>query len=191
MTKCWPWMIWRAQMHELSICQGLMTKVEQVALENEATSVETIFLSVGPLSGIEPPLLKQAFEISRLGTIAESAELEIQTGPIIVECSKCGASSEVRLYHLVCGSCGNWRVRVTQGEDLLLLSLELSGIPDDSEATRPQPGHSGSAQPNPRHSGAAQPHARHSGSEQPHARHSGSEQPHPESIASKGEPPHV
>jgi len=78
-------------MHELSICQGLMTKVEQVALENGATSVETIFLSVGPLSGVEPPLLKRAFEIARLGTIAESAELEIQTGPIIVECRECGS----------------------------------------------------------------------------------------------------
>jgi hydrogenase nickel incorporation protein HypA/HybF len=158
-------------MHELSICEGLMTKVEQVALENGAASVETIFLSVGPLSGIEPSLLKRAFEISRLGTIAESAELDIQTGPIIVECGECSASSEVRLYHLVCGSCGNWRVRVTQGEELLLLSLELSGIPDDSEATQPDPRHSGSAQPQPRHSGSAQPH--------------------PESTASIGEPPHV
>jgi hydrogenase nickel incorporation protein HypA/HybF len=148
-------------MHELSICQGLMTKVEQVARENGATSVETIFLSVGPLSGVEPPLLKRAFEIARLGTIAESAELEIQTGPIMVECNECGASSEVRLYHLVCGSCGNWRVRVTQGEELLLLSLELSGIPDNPDAA------------------------------QPHPRHSGSAQPHPESTTSKGEPPHV
>ncbi len=158
-------------MHELSICLGLMTKVEQVALENGATSVETIFLSVGPLSGVEPPLLKRAFEIARLGTIAESAELEIQTGPIIVECRECGASSEVRLYHLVCGSCGNWRVRVTQGEELLLLSLELSGIPDNPEAVQPHPRHSASAQPHPRHSGSAQPH--------------------PESTVSKGELPHV
>ena len=158
-------------MHELSICQELITLVEQLALENRATSVETIFLSVGPLSGVEPSLLKWAFEIARLGTIAETAELEIQTGPIIVECRECGASSEVRLYHLVCGSCGNWRVRVTQGEELLLLSLELSGIPDNPEA--------------------AQPHPRHSGSAQPHPRHSGSAQPHPESTVSKGELPHV
>ena len=158
-------------MHELSICQGLMTKVEQVAVENGATSVETIFLSVGPLSGVEPLLLKRAFEIARLGTIAESAELDIHTGPIIVECSECGASSEVRLYHLVCGSCGNWRVRVTQGEELLLLSLELSGIPDNSKAV--------------------QPHSRHSGPAQPPPRHSGSAQPYPKSTASKGEPPHV
>ncbi len=148
-------------MHELSICQGLMTKVEQVALENGATLVEKIYLSVGPLSGVEPPLLERAFEIARLGTIAESAQLDIQTGPIIVACSECGASSEVRLYHLVCGSCGNWRVRVTRGEELLLLRLELSGITDNPEALKP------------------------------HSHHSGSARPNPESIARKGEPPHV
>ena len=169
-------------MHELSICQGLMAKVEQVALENGAASVNTIFLSVGPLSGVEPTLLKRAFEITRLGTIAESAQLDIQTGPVIVECGECGASSEVRLYHLVCGSCGNWRVRVTQGEELLLLSLELSGIPDDSEATQPHSPHSGPAQPHPRHTGTA---------ELPSPRHSGIAEQLPESTASIGEPPHV
>ena len=148
-------------MHELSICQELMTRVEQVALENRATSVDTIFLSVGPLSGVEAPLLKRAFQIARLGTVAESAELNIQTGSIIVKCSECGASSEVRPNQLLCGSCRNWRVQVMQGEELLLLRLELSGIPDDLEGASPHP------------------------------RHSGSAQPHPESIASQGEPPHV
>ena len=133
-------------MHELSICQELMTRVEQVARENAATSVETIFLSVGPLSGIEAPLLLRAFQIARLGTVAESAELKIQTGPIVVECSDCGMSSEVRPNHLVCGSCGDWRVRVTQGEELLLLSLELSGITDDPGVASPHPRGSGSTQ---------------------------------------------
>jgi len=112
-------------MHELAICQGLMTRVEQSALENRATSVKRIFLSVGALSGVEPPLLARAFEIVRLGTIAEAAELEIETGPVIVECSACGARSEVRINRLLCGSCGNWRVQVKEGEELLLLSLEF------------------------------------------------------------------
>jgi hydrogenase nickel incorporation protein HypA/HybF len=148
-------------MHELSICQELMTRVEQVALENRATSVDTIFLSVGPLSGVEAPLLRRAFQIARLGTVAESAELVIQTGSVVIQCNECGASSEVRPNHLLCGSCGNWRVQVTQGEELLILRLELSGIADHPEGVNPHP------------------------------RNSGSAQPHPESIASQGEPPHV
>ena len=115
-------------MHELSICQGLMTKVEQVALVNRATLVEKIYLSVGPLSGVEPPLLERAFEIARLGTIAESAQLEIQTGPIVVKCRTCGSSGEASSNRLLCPNCGDWRVSVEQGEEMLLLRLELSGI---------------------------------------------------------------
>ena len=120
-------------MHELAICQQLMAQVEQVALENEATSVDRILLCVGALSGVEPPLLQRAFEISRMGTIAETAELDIQAGPIIVECSECGASSEVKINRLLCGSCGNWRVRVSSGEELLLLNLEICKDPSERE----------------------------------------------------------
>ncbi len=116
-------------MHELAVCQGLLAQVEQVALENEAASVERIFLSVGALSGVEPHLLERAFEIARMGTVAESAVLDIETGPIIVDCSECGASTEARVNRLLCGSCQNWRVKVTAGDELLLLRLEFCRNP--------------------------------------------------------------
>ena len=80
-------------MHELSLCQGLMRQVDQVARENEATAVERILLRVGGLSGVESPLLKQAFQIARMGTLAEEAELEIEEGPVVVKGSECGGSS--------------------------------------------------------------------------------------------------
>lgn len=112
-------------MHELAVCQGLMTQVEQLAQENGANSVERIFLSVGALSGVEPPLLERAFEIARMGTVAESAELDIETGPIIVECSECGASTEARVNRLLCSSCQNWRVKLKAGDELTLLRLEF------------------------------------------------------------------
>jgi hydrogenase nickel incorporation protein HypA/HybF len=116
-------------MHELAVCQGLMTQVEQLALENRAASVEKIFISVGALSGVELPLLERAFEIARMGTVAELAELNIETGPIIVECCECGASTEARVNRLLCGSCQNWRVKVTAGDELLLLRFEFCRSP--------------------------------------------------------------
>jgi hydrogenase nickel incorporation protein HypA/HybF len=112
-------------MHELAICQGLLSQVRKVALENNATSVELIRLRVGGLSGVEPPLLQRAFEIARAGTIAERAELEIEEGPVVVKCQECGASSAVPVNNLVCQYCGEWRVNVTEGEELLLLSVEI------------------------------------------------------------------
>ena len=113
-------------MHELSLCQGLLRQVEKVAAENRAAAVERILLRVGGLSGVEPPLLERAFEIAREGTIAAGAELEIEHGPVVVKCRQCGGSGQVPVNRLLCPNCGDWRVLVTQGEELLLLSMEIT-----------------------------------------------------------------
>jgi hydrogenase nickel incorporation protein HypA/HybF len=113
-------------MHELSICQGLMRQVQQIAKENNASAVERIVLRVGGLSGVEPPLLARAFEIAREGTLAQEAELDIEKGPVVVRCRECGSSGEVTVNRLLCPACGDWRVNVIEGEELLLLSLEIT-----------------------------------------------------------------
>jgi hydrogenase nickel incorporation protein HypA/HybF len=112
-------------MHELSICQSLIRQVQQVAADNKARSVELIRLRVGGLSGVEPPLLERAFTIARAGTIAAHADLEIEQGPVVVKCRQCGASSAVTVNRLLCQTCGDWRVFVVEGEELLLLSIEI------------------------------------------------------------------
>jgi hydrogenase nickel incorporation protein HypA/HybF len=120
-------------MHEMSICQGLMDQVERIAAEQNASRVDSIVLSIGPLSGVEPVLLNRAYEVARLHTVAENAELEIETGPIVVECRDCGAKGEAEVNRLLCPSCGNWQVNLVQGDELLLLRLEVSGIVNAAE----------------------------------------------------------
>jgi hydrogenase nickel incorporation protein HypA/HybF len=93
--------------------------------ERGATAVERIVLQVGGLSGVEPPLLERAFEIAREGTVAGQADLEIRTGPVVVRCLECGGHSAVSPNRLLCSYCGEWRVQVEEGEELLLLSVEL------------------------------------------------------------------
>jgi hydrogenase nickel incorporation protein HypA/HybF len=115
-------------MHEMSICQGLISQVEKIAREKGARQVHSIFLSIGPLSGVEPELLRRAFEVAQVETVARNAKLEMETGSIVVECRSCGASGEVQVNFLLCGSCGSWQVNLKQGDELLLMRLELSGI---------------------------------------------------------------
>lgn len=115
-------------MHELAVCQGLINELERLAKQHNAGRIDSIVLSIGPLSGVEPDLLKRAFEIARLDTVAKDAELEIETGPVVVECRSCGANGEVRPNYLLCPSCGDWQVNMKQGDELLLLRLEVSDI---------------------------------------------------------------
>jgi len=113
-------------MHELSICQSLIDQVEGIAQEHGATQVERILLRIGPLSGVEPALLRNAYPLAAAGTVAESAELVIEPAPVRVRCDDCGAESDATPNRLLCGVCGGWHTRLISGDEMLLASLELS-----------------------------------------------------------------
>lgn len=115
-------------MHELAICQGILSQVGAIAREQGANRVDHIVLSIGPLSGVEPPLLDRAFEVARCGTVAEEATLEIRGSTLVVSCRQCGNENEAEPNRLLCSACGGWQVNVKQGDEMLLLRVELSGL---------------------------------------------------------------
>lgn len=121
-------------MHELAICQSLMDQVENIALESNARSVTSIVVGIGPLSGVEAQLLKNAYPIASAGTVAEQAELIIETLPIRVKCSQCGSETDAAPNKLICRECGNWRTSLVSGDELLLMRVEL----DKSVALTPE-----------------------------------------------------
>lgn len=112
-------------MHELSVCQSLLDQVNTIAAEHHATSIEKIFLQIGPLSGVEPELLQSAFPIARADTIAAGAELVIQRMPVQVRCKTCHAETAATLNRLLCGECGDWRTELLSGDELLLERVEM------------------------------------------------------------------
>jgi hydrogenase nickel incorporation protein HypA/HybF len=116
-------------MHELSVCLSLLEQVERIAREHGADRVERILLRIGPLSGVEAPLLANAYPLAAAGTVAEQAALEIETAPVRVHCNECGAETDAAPNRLLCGSCGAWQTRLISGDEMLLANLELR-IPD-------------------------------------------------------------
>ncbi len=113
-------------MHELSVCQGLLSQVDEIARREHAQHVDLIRLRIGPLSGVEPELLQQAFGIARAGTIAAEAVLDIQTLPVRIRCTRCGTETEASPNRLLCGQCGDYRTQLLSGDELLLASVELT-----------------------------------------------------------------
>ena len=112
-------------MHELAICQSLIDQVEGIAMERKAQSVTTIVIGMGPLSGVETQLLKNAYPIASAGTIAEDAELVIEHLPIKVKCTQCGSESDALPNKLICKQCGDWRTTLISGDEMMLMSVEL------------------------------------------------------------------
>lgn len=113
-------------MHELSVCLSLMRQVESIAKQHDASSVEQLFITIGPLSGVEPELVRKAYPLAAVGTVAENAELFIKSGDVVVSCSQCGAQSSVKPNQLLCTSCGDFRTRLLSGDEMILERLELS-----------------------------------------------------------------
>jgi hydrogenase nickel incorporation protein HypA/HybF len=122
-------------MHELSICLSLLDQVERIAREHGADRVERILLRIGPLSGVEAPLLANAYPLAAAGTIAEAATLEIESAPVRVHCTECGAETDAAPNRLLCGDCGGWHTRLVSGDEMLLANLELR-IPDTEDSRR-------------------------------------------------------
>ena len=121
MTGCWV-----KPMHELAVCQALIEQVEAIARERLAQRVDAISVSIGPLSGVEPRLLEQAFPVASAGTVAEGAELHIECLPVRVSCRQCGSISDALPSRLLCGHCGDWHTTLVSGDELLLTRVELA-----------------------------------------------------------------
>ncbi len=110
-------------MHEYSIVQALMRRVESEARVQNATSVGRIRVALGELSGVDPELLSTAYEVFRERTLCHAAEMEIRTVPALWACPSCGlplAQGEV----LRCPSC-QAPARLVSGDEIVLEQIEM------------------------------------------------------------------
>lgn len=130
-------------MHELSVCIALLESVQRVAAEHASPGVAKIVLKIGPLSGVEAELLRNAYPLAAAGTIAADAELVIEKDSVVVRCTRCDADSEVEPNRLLCRECGDFRTRVIRGDAMTLQSVELltAGASADAGAAALSPTH--------------------------------------------------
>lgn len=113
-------------MHELSVCLSLLEMIQGIAAERGAQQVTRIELGIGPLSGVESDLLRNAWPIAAAGSIAAEAELLIDTADIVVRCTRCKAETTATANKLICGECGDFRTSLVSGDEMTLLRVELA-----------------------------------------------------------------
>jgi hydrogenase nickel incorporation protein HypA/HybF len=68
-------------MHEFSLINDLMRKIEGIAAENDAQNVSSVRVLMGALCHISPQHFREHFEVAAVGTVAEGAGLEIVVNP--------------------------------------------------------------------------------------------------------------
>jgi hydrogenase nickel incorporation protein HypA/HybF len=113
-------------MHEYSIVQSLLDSCEEHAKQNDATSVIKVIVKIGVLSGVEPSLLQTAFDTFKEKTICNDASFIINHQKIVIECLNCSTSSTLEKNEFSCPKCKSTKVKVIDGEDMYLMSLEMN-----------------------------------------------------------------
>ena len=112
-------------MHEFSIAKSLLELAERYAKESGAQRVLKVVVCIGPLSGVDPSLLRTAFNELKVETLAREAELVIETTGLKLFCFDCGKERERREIEFTCPVCGSRTTEITGGEELVLRGVEL------------------------------------------------------------------
>jgi hydrogenase nickel incorporation protein HypA/HybF len=106
-------------MHEYSLVQTLLRRVEEEARGRGAVAVHRLAVRVGELSGVDPELFRTAYETFREGTICARAPLALTRVPASWSCPSCGAVIP-RGAPLRCEAC-HAPARLDDGGDALML----------------------------------------------------------------------
>ena len=121
-------------MHEMGITQSILAASFDAAREAGATRITEIRISVGELTETVDFALEFAFEALTPGTMAEGAVLVINKVPAKSRCNECGTEYEHDRFEMVCANCGSMNVKLLQGRELKIDSIEADTGEDEAEA---------------------------------------------------------
>lgn len=113
-------------MHEVAVIQNAVDMAIQQARLAGAARVHRLHLRVGTLSGVVPAALQFAYEAVTLGTIAEGAQLEIESITAACWCQRCRTEFECDDYSSECPNCKTFSSELRRGRELELSSMEVS-----------------------------------------------------------------
>jgi len=109
--------------HEYSIVQALYDQVVHHARERGATAVRRVRIRLGQSSGVDPGLLRTAYDVFRERTLCDGAPLEIDEVPTRWGCPQ-RHGDVAKGAPLRCAVCGRPAV-LLGGDEIVLDQLEL------------------------------------------------------------------
>lgn len=136
--------------HEVSLCRQLAAAVGRATA---GRVVDTVHVEVGALRQVVPEAMTHAWTFVVRGTDLQGATLRLRLVPAQVTCLACGHTAALGpQLGFACGSCGSEDTRVTDGEQFVLVAVDVHEAPTSS----PEPGNDAAPQRG-RHDGALSP----------------------------------
>ncbi|MDX8405173.1 MAG: hydrogenase maturation nickel metallochaperone HypA [Mariprofundus sp.] len=112
-------------MHEMSLCEGVIQLIEDQAVQQHFTRVNTVWLEIGALAGVEIVAMRFSFDAVAKDTLADGARLEIISIPGQALCPACRRSVQLYARFDACPACGHYPLELIAGEEMRIKELEV------------------------------------------------------------------
>lgn len=121
-------------MHEVSLVRSLLEQVDRIVAEQGGRAAVEVRVEIGPLSGVEPLLVKEAFT-----QLAGDGTLIIDEVTLTARCDSCHTEFELESFRFVCPHCDSRETHIVRGDAFRLMSVtvdvpgEVADAPTTSE----------------------------------------------------------
>lgn len=122
-------------MHELSLCEGIVSAVERTAGRHGVDRVASVRVAVGRLAGVDIPSLEFAWRSVTMTGPLTGAKLVVERPEGTAYCTDCGETVPLGRFGDACPKCGGFRLIPNGGTELKVLDF----VPAEDEAERSEP----------------------------------------------------
>lgn len=114
-------------MHEISLVQGLLQQLHDIAAQHNTSRVLKVTMVIGPLSGVVVDSFTFGFDIlTKEDELVKDAKLEILIPEVVYRCSNCNSQQKTAGQRPEqCDSCGDTLLIAEDGSDLILQQVEM------------------------------------------------------------------
>ena len=112
-------------MHELGIIFNIIKAVEEVGEENSLTSVASVTLEIGQVSGIVPQFLEDCWKwAAEKSELCKDSKLLIEQIEAVTYCEACGKTYPTMEYAKICPYCKSDHTYLLTGNEVNIKEIE-------------------------------------------------------------------
>lgn len=111
-------------MHEFSLATEIVEIVKESANKADKTTVTSIEIEIGELSGVEETALRTALESLIEGSIMQGVEIKTTHPKGIARCNECQAEFELNDMFSLCPKCNGYYKDILSGKEFNIVSIE-------------------------------------------------------------------
>lgn len=107
-------------MHELDIVIHIVKTVEDFAVQNGLTKIDTLVLEIGELSGVVPQYIEACYPAVIEGSLLQETRLKIEMLPGLALCNQCGQVFHPVRHNYKCPECGDRDWDALSGKEFMI-----------------------------------------------------------------------